>query len=301
MDKSKVVLVVILVGFSVLSSFTPVPDVSHFVALYAAKPVFSALLGVVIASYIFHGLRKVQPLKSFHTLRRILTRPEEPPLVRASSSQLADQLHDTALQTLVVAGHLARKYSGGDQGLTEYLEAAYHQTENVILRARTPALREEGLGAACGQLAETMERRDNLKIIWRWELPTYYKLSHPAASLIYRSLLETALHLAENTSADHFTAHIEKDGDDLNFRLISAALPEEELAVPRTGLEITASHAATLGWSITTQSKGLHLVVEGSLPHTWIYRQVIFAGSPTATLPLPVQPQPRELPAGVNQ
>lgn len=297
MHKSKVVLTVVA-GLVLLTLLVPPPDLSgislQVAALHLPQPAVVSLT-VIVGCLALYAVARLQPWKALHLFWLILTRPVEPPLIKTSSAQLANQLHDTALQTLVVAGHLARKHPDSDPGLAEHLEAAYHQMENVILRARVPELVEEGLGPICGQLADTFERRDNLKIIWHWELPPAYQLSHPASSLIYRTLLETALHLTEHTSSGHFTATVRNEGDNLTFRLVSAALAPGELPTPRPSLEALSAHAESLGWTVKIYVKGLHLVVEGELPRTWLYPSVVPAGSPVeSTLG---NPSPTQLPA----
>lgn len=126
---------------------------------------------------------------------------------RESSTRIAEQLHDTAVQSLVYASYIARGEGQGDQdlreSLSEQLVAAEREVRDVILNAREPDIQSSGFGASCQHLHLIFDVRDGLEIHWDWAARSTAMIPAVAAGLAYRFLQETLSNVAQHAGVGH--------------------------------------------------------------------------------------------------
>lgn len=202
-------------------------------------------------------------------------------LEQQSAARLAGQLHDTAVQSLVVATYLAR--NGDDdhsrEVLADQLMTAERELRDVILGARPPSLTAvAGLGAACEHLHRLMDLREGLAITWDW-------VSHPAISvpevtgdLAYRFLLEALSNTARHSGAADAHVTLLVEGNELlvsvqdggcGFTPPSLQARSAPGAEPLSGLRLISARAAVLGarMSLTTgPGQGTTVTLRCELP-----------------------------------
>lgn len=107
---------------------------------------------------------------------------------------LGNDLHDTALQSLILAHYVAETTVEDSHPLLTHLRRAQQETRHAILRTRIPDYGPNGLGEALGQLAWALSASDSLRITWRWDIPTTLLLPKNVVDLLYRAALECLAH-----------------------------------------------------------------------------------------------------------
>lgn len=295
-------------GVLAITAAAAVPAVLYSETLAHGLSQVATLLAVVGVAAALAGGRLLCPaFKRGHLSDpRLLSALAD--LESQTSARLAGRLHDTAVQSLIVATHMAR--NGAELGidtddLADQLLAAQREVRDVILDARGPDVTRSGLGAACQHLHELLDLREGLQVTWGWhgqhdaDLPTHVAL------LAYQFLQETLTNSAMHAGVATAHASVVLNGTTLTVAVHDNGTGFDPVATatrPTSGLQLVAAKARLAGSALLLDSEpgqgttvSLTLDVANTLPDAQLVRFGAVPRAPatrapyTELIPLPLE------------
>lgn len=185
-------------------------------------------------------------------------------LERQTTERLARQLHDTAMQSLVVAAYLARTHDGLDaEGLTDQVLTAEREVREAIADVRQIASVTDGFGAACQRLHETVDMREGIDITWSWNGRAEAALPYATAIVAFRVLQEALTNVARHAGTDAAQVSVDVTSSSIRVAIADSGCgftpgPVEPVGGDNTsGLSLLQSWAAVVGGHVRVDSAPL--------------------------------------------
>lgn len=227
-------------------------------------------------------------------------------LERQWSDRVASQLHDTAIQSLVVAAYLAREdATSGVSGatLTDQLLTAEREVRDVILDAREPHIETRGFSAGCEHLSQLLEARDGVRVAWSWRARPSTFVPAVAATVAYQFLKEVLNNVAQHAQVDSAHVTLEADPTQLLITVWDAGAGFEIAHAPLahrapTGMNIVSTRAVLMGANVSVTSalgNGTRVTLRVPLSHDLEQTVVPLGPPPQGALPTPA-PTPAPAP-----
>jgi signal transduction histidine kinase len=238
----------------------------------AGAPILTVLAWTAVAA-----LALAVPLLAVRVIRTVLHRAPAvaAPVVDATpvdrllhlqevtAARFARQLHDTAMQSLVVAAYLARTSDNpAAEELTEQVLTAERELRDAVLDTRQVTSVRNGLGAACQQLHETVDARDGLQVTWSWRGAPGTDIDYPAAMVAFWAIREALVNTAQHSGADRAHVDVRVVGDRLLVTVTDDGCgftpgPLERCTGTPTGLSLVSEWAELVGARVSVVSAPL--------------------------------------------
>lgn len=213
---------------------------------------------------------------------------------RQTAERVATRLHDTAMQSLVVAAYLARTPHCTPEHrevLAEQLMVAEQEVRDVILDCRTPDFTTLTLADAFVHLDHLVNLREGLSIAWQWIVPAQDAVSADVAVATYRFAHEMLFNIAQHSGASEAIVIVEVEHGHLHVQVVDdgSGFDPKTAIRPDGGLGQAVHRASLVGAQVQVKSapgRGMVASLRAPLARSGAVMLGVWPGTPLS----PVSP-----------